>query len=54
MVRLVQFENGGAVRVGVQLPNGDIADVTKTDASIPTDMRSVLEGGDATIAAISK
>ena len=54
MVRLVQFENGGVVRVGVQLPNGDIADITKTDSSIPSTMLALLQGGDAVMTAVKK
>merc|ERR1719272_1180701 len=48
MVRLVTFENGGVARVGVEVTDGgEIADITKANADIPTDMRSLLsmEGG---------
>lgn len=58
MVRLVTFSEGGNQRVGVELSDGgDIADVTKGDASIPTDMLSLLrkDGGIAAVkAAVEK
>jgi 2-keto-4-pentenoate hydratase/2-oxohepta-3-ene-1,7-dioic acid hydratase in catechol pathway len=54
MVRLVTFTEGGVQRVGVEVSDGGaVADVTKVDGSIPTDMRSLLEldGGVAKAAA---
>lgn len=53
MVRLIQFAHAGRTRVGVELGNnGDVADVTAVDASIPTDMRSLLAAGDGALAAV--
>ncbi|XP_048585234.1 fumarylacetoacetate hydrolase domain-containing protein 2 [Nematostella vectensis] len=48
-MRLVQFEEGGRLRVGVELSDGgDVVDISTVDNSIPTDMRSFLEeGGEA-------
>lgn len=44
MVRLVNFSEGGATRIGVEMSDGgDIADVTKADSSIPTDMKALFE-----------
>jgi len=44
MVRLVQFTDSASTRVGVELSDGgDVADVTKADATIPSDMKSLLE-----------
>lgn len=53
-MKLVQFSSSSspAVRVGVLLADGSVADVTQTDASIPRDMKSVLEGGEAVLAKI--
>ncbi|XP_072027900.1 oxaloacetate tautomerase fahd2, mitochondrial-like [Amphiura filiformis] len=54
-MRLVQFEEGGSVRVGVELSNGgDVVDISAADKSIPTDMRSFLEGGESAIEAAKK
>lgn len=58
MVRLVTFSEGGVERVGVELSDGgDIADITKADASLPTDTLGLLkmEGGVAAAkAAVAK
>lgn len=44
MVRLVQFQDSAGQRVGVELTDGgDIADITKADTSLPSDMKSLLE-----------
>lgn len=44
MVRLCTIEAGGVQRVAVELGDkGDFADITAADASIPKDMRSLLE-----------
>lgn len=54
MVRLVTFSSGGVQRVGVELGDGgDISDVTSANASIPKDMKGVLEmeGGLAAVEA---
>ena len=54
-MRLVQFVEGGKRRVGVEVAaGGDVADITAVDSSIPRDMRSFLEGGDAIMAAAQK
>ena len=54
-MRLVQFEEGGRTRVGVELSNGgDVVDITAADESIPTDMRSFLEGGDSVLEAAKR
>ena len=57
MVRLITFEEDGVRRVGVELTDGgDVADVTKQNTALPTDMRSLLEmeGGIAAAAAYVK
>ena len=49
-LRLVQFEQGGRRRVGVQLENaGSVVDITALNAAIPTDMKSFIEGWDTNI-----
>ncbi|XP_072046263.1 oxaloacetate tautomerase fahd2, mitochondrial-like [Amphiura filiformis] len=54
-MRLVQFEEGDRVRVGVELNNGgDVVDISAADKRIPTDMRSFLEGGESAIEAAKK
>ena len=46
-MRLIQFVEGGKQRVGVETSDGgDVVDVCAGDNSIPTDMRSFLEGGE--------
>lgn len=46
-MRLVQFFEDGRQRVGVEIQNGgDIMDVSAGDPSIPSDMKSFLEGGE--------
>lgn len=45
-MRLVQFFEDGTQRVGVEIQNGgDIMDISAGDPSIPSDMKSFLEGG---------
>ena len=57
-LRLLQFcENGAGPssrRVGVEVDNGKVVDVTAVDPSIPRDMRSFLQEFDASTAAASK
>ncbi len=54
-MRLVQFEEGDRVRVGVELNNGgDVVDISAADKTIPTDMRSFLEGGLSALDAAKK
>ena len=49
-MRLIQFVEGGKQRVGVETKDGgDVVDVCSGDTSIPTDMRSFLEGGEEMI-----
>ncbi|XP_068746129.1 oxaloacetate tautomerase fahd2, mitochondrial-like [Montipora capricornis] len=49
-MRLIQFVEGGKQRVGVETSDGgDVVDVCAGDNSIPTDMRSFLEGGEEMI-----
>lgn len=49
-LRLVQFEQGGKRRVGVQLENaGKVVDITAVNPAIPTDMKSFIENWDANI-----
>ena len=46
-MRLVQFVEAGRQRVGVEIKDGgDVVDVSAGDPSIPSDMRSFLEGGE--------
>ena len=46
-MRLVQFFEDGRQRVGVEIQNGgDIMDISAGDPSIPSDMKSFLEGGE--------
>lgn len=45
-MRIVQFEEGGSVRMGVETKDGgDIVDVTKADASIPSTTLELLKLG---------
>ena len=45
-MRLIQFVEGGTRRVGVETKDGgDVVDVSAGEPSIPSDMRSFLEGG---------
>ena len=50
-LRLVQFceaGGGGKRRVGVEQGNGgSVVDITAVDSSIPTDMKSFLQGWDS-------
>lgn len=51
-MRFVQFERGGERRVGVEIRDGgDIVDLCAGDSSIPSDMRSFIEGGQKTLLA---
>lgn len=51
-MRFVQFERGGERRVGVEVRDGgDIVDLCAGDSSIPSDMRSFIEGGQKTLLA---
>lgn len=46
-MRLVQFVEGGRQRVGVETQDGeDVVDISAGEPSIPSDMRSFLEGGE--------
>ena len=46
-MRLVQFVEAGRQRVGVEIKDGgDVVDVSAGDPSIPSDMKSFLEGGE--------
>jgi len=57
-LRLLQFCENGAKssdrRVGVEVDNGKVVDVTAVDPSIPKDMRSFLQEFDVSTAAASK
>jgi 2-keto-4-pentenoate hydratase/2-oxohepta-3-ene-1,7-dioic acid hydratase in catechol pathway len=54
-MRIVQFEEGGSVRMGVEVKDGgDIVDVTKADPSLPTTTLELLKLGDAGLAAVQK
>lgn len=55
-LRLLQFcESGGlGQRVGVEVEGGRVVDVTAIDPSIPTDMRTFLQGFDTNTAAAAK
>lgn len=45
-MRLIQFVEGGRRRVGVEnTDGGDVVDISAGEPSIPSDMRSFLEGG---------
>ena len=49
-LRLVQFEQAGRRRVGVQLENaGSVVDITAVNPAIPTDMKSFIEDWDTNI-----
>lgn len=51
-MRFVQFERGGDRRVGVEIRDGgDIVDLCAGDSSIPSDMRTFIEGGQKTLLA---
>lgn len=51
-MRFVQFERSGDRRVGVEIRDGgDIVDLCAGDSSIPSDMRSFIEGGQKTLLA---
>ena len=55
MVRLIQFEHDGRIRVGVEVVNnGDIFDITAVDSGIPADMKSLLAGGDSMLERVSR
>ncbi|MEM1155539.1 MAG: 5-oxopent-3-ene-1,2,5-tricarboxylate decarboxylase, partial [Pseudomonadota bacterium] len=45
-MKLLTFTHAGSTRVGA-LRGDDIVDLHATDAEIPADMRSLLEGGDS-------
>ncbi|XP_067036936.1 oxaloacetate tautomerase fahd2, mitochondrial-like isoform X2 [Acropora muricata] len=46
-MRLIQFVEGGKQRVGVETKDGgEVVDLCAGDLSIPTDMKSFLEGGE--------
>lgn len=46
-MRLLQFVEGGKQRVGVETKDGgEVVDLCAGDLSIPTDMKSFLEGGE--------
>ena len=50
MLRLVQFEESGRRRVGVQRENGgSVVDITAVNPSIPTDMKSFIENWDTNL-----
>lgn len=54
-MRFVQFERGGDRRVGVEIRDGgDIVDLCAGDSSIPSDMRSFIEGGQKTLLAAKR
>lgn len=55
-LRLLQFceSGGGKQRVGVEVEGGRVVDVTAVDPSIPTDMRTFLQGFDANSTAATK
>lgn len=46
-MRLVQFVEGGRQRVGVETKDGGtVVDLCAGESSIPSDMKSFLEGGE--------
>ena len=47
-LRLVQFEEGGRRRVGVQ-HGASVVDITGVNPSIPTDMKTFIENWDTNI-----
>lgn len=54
-LRLLQFcEDGGRVRVGVEVEGGKVVDVTAVNQSIPADMKTFLQEFDANTAAAAK
>ena len=56
-LRLLQFcepGGGGRQRVGVEVEGGRVVDVTAVDPSIPTDMKTFLQGFDTNTAAATK
>lgn len=55
-LRLLQFCNkdNSQVRVGVEVEEGKVVDVTAVDPSIPADMKKFLEGFDANTTAAAK
>ena len=57
-LRLVQFCESGrgreCMRVGVEVEGGRVVDITTVDPSIPTDMRTFLQGFDTNTAAAAK
>lgn len=54
-MRFVQFERGGDRHVGVEIRDGgDIVDLCAGDSSIPSDMRSFIEGGQKTLLAAKR
>ena len=55
-MRLVTFEQNGQFRTGaLRGPDGEtLIDLNRADAAIPTDMLQLLNGGEATLAAVAK
>ncbi|XP_034975589.1 fumarylacetoacetate hydrolase domain-containing protein 2 isoform X2 [Zootoca vivipara] len=52
-MRLVQFhpkESAAEPRIGLEKDGGDVVDLNAFDASLPSNMRAFLEGGDAALA----
>ncbi len=48
-MKLVTFQDSASTRIGA-LVDGGVADLTKIDPSLPSDMIALLEGGDAALA----
>lgn len=51
-MRFLQFSDEKSTRIGVEIvDDGDIVDISEVDSSIPSDMKSFIEGGEDMLAA---
>ncbi|XP_046851321.1 fumarylacetoacetate hydrolase domain-containing protein 2-like [Xenia sp. Carnegie-2017] len=51
-MRFLQFSDEKSTRIGVEIvEDGDIVDISEVDSSIPSDMKSFIEGGEDMLAA---
>jgi len=46
-LRLVNFKDASGMRIGVETADGMICDMTKTNSSIPSEMKAFLEAGES-------
>ena len=54
-MRFLQFSDEKSTRIGVEIvEDGDIVDISEVDSSIPSDMKSFIEGGEDMLAAAKK